>query len=203
MKTLVFSIYKLKGSGMAQGIILAAGLSSRAQTNKMLLMFNGKTMIQETIDGMKPFVSHIFVVTGHYNQEIMDLLNEQQNLTCVENKSYMHGMFSSVLVGARLTSEDFFIMPGDCPFVSPKTYEKLLDGKKDIRIPSYQGQKGHPIFISRNLKEQLLREPIDSNLRDFRNRFEYSVIDTDDPHILIDIDTPSDYLEIKRKFGKE
>jgi len=188
---------------MAQGIILAAGLSSRAQTNKMLLMFNGKTMIQETIDGMKPFVSHIFVVTGHYNQEIVDLLNDQQNLTCVENKSYMHGMFSSILVGAKLTSEDFFIIPGDCPFVAPTTYEKLLRGKADIRIPSYQGRKGHPMFISKNLKDALIKESIDSNLRDFRNKYPYQVIDTDDPHILIDIDTPSDYLEIKRKFGKD
>ena len=61
---------------MADGIILAAGYSSRAKTNKMLLIFKNKSLISHAIDGMMPFVSHVFVITGHYHQEIEEALNE-------------------------------------------------------------------------------------------------------------------------------
>lgn len=66
---------------MADGIILAAGYSSRAKTNKMLLLFENESLIIHSINGMMPFVSHIFVITGHYHQEIKDALKDLKNVT--------------------------------------------------------------------------------------------------------------------------
>lgn len=188
---------------MADGIILAAGYSSRAKTNKMLLMFKNKSLIFHSIDGMMPFVSHIFVITGHYHKEIMDALKGLKNVTCIENKNYNQGMFSSIQTGASCVSKDFFILPGDCPFVEALTYVKLLEGNKEMRVPSYQGKKGHPLFIQKHLIKQLIDEPDSSNLRNFRDRYELEIIETNDPNILKDIDTIEDYLKLEKPIRKE
>jgi molybdenum cofactor cytidylyltransferase len=181
---------------MTQGVILAAGYASRAKTNKMLLPIENQSMIERAIEGMKPFVSMIFVVTGHYHDAISSHLKDNPLVKCIENPSYENGMFSSVLMGVNETSEDFFILPGDCPFVSQKTYQKLLAGTKTMRVPNFQHKNGHPIWISKELKNDLLQEPITSNLKLFRNRYDFEMIDVKDPNVLIDIDTQKEYNTI-------
>jgi len=188
---------------MAEGIILAAGYSSRAKTNKMLLMYKNKSLICHAIDGMMPFVSHIFVVTGHYKAEIEEAMKDLPNVTCIENKEYHHGMFSSIQTGVRSVSNDFFVLPGDCPFIHESTYLLLLEGNKEMRVPSYMGRKGHPLYVAKHLIEPILAEPLTSNLKDFRNRHELQVIDTEDPNILTDIDTIEDYIKLEKPTRKD
>jgi molybdenum cofactor cytidylyltransferase len=188
---------------MADGIILAAGYSSRAKTNKMLLMFKNKSLISHSINGMMPFVSHIFVITGHYHKEINDALKNLANVTCIKNTHYKQGMFSSIKTGVSCVSDDFFVLPGDCPFVEALTYEKLLKGKKEMRVPSYKGKKGHPLFIQKHLINELLETSDTSNLREFRNSHDLEIIETNDSNILRDIDTYEDYLKLEKSIGKE
>jgi molybdenum cofactor cytidylyltransferase len=187
---------------MAQGIILAAGYASRAKSNKMLFMVNGKTLIEHAINGMKPFVSHVFVVTGYYDQEIQELLSHINDVTCVYNTEYELGMFSSIQSGVFVVDEDFFVLPGDCPFVEETTYQKLLSGFKKIRVPSYHQQRGHPIWIDYSLKDVILKEPSSSNLKIIRNRYDFETIDVEDSHVLNDIDTLIDFEQIKKQEGR-
>jgi len=188
---------------MADGIILAAGYSSRAKTNKMLLIFKNKSLISHAIDGMMPFVSHVFVITGHYHQEIEEALKGMKNVYCIENRNYHQGMFSSIQTGADVVSGDFFVLPGDCPFVHPSTYEMLLNGTKEMRVPSFLGRKGHPLFIQKHLIQPLIDEPNISNLKVFRNRYELEIIETTDPNVLTDIDTIEDYIKLTKPTRKE
>ncbi|MBE0701220.1 MAG: nucleotidyltransferase family protein [Acholeplasmataceae bacterium] len=181
---------------MAQGIILAAGYASRAASNKMLFELDGKTILEHAIDGMRPFVSHIFVVTGHYEPSISAKLKGLPNITTVHNASYHLGMFSSVQKGVFMVSESFFILPGDCPFVSKKTYLRLLSGSKPIRVPSHQHQRGHPLWIDIDFKDALLAEHSTSNLKVFRNKHDFETIEMNDPNILLDIDTCEDFIKI-------
>jgi len=188
---------------MAEGIILAAGYSSRAKTNKMLLLYKNKSLICHAIDGMMPFVSHIFVVTGHYHEEIEKAIKHLDHVTCIENKAYHQGMFSSIQSGVFSVNDDFFVLPGDCPFVHSSTYEYLLNGEKEMRVPSYLGRKGHPLFIEKHLIKFILDEPISSNLKDFRNRHDLQIIETQDPNILTDIDTIEDYMKLEKPSRKD
>jgi len=188
---------------MAQGIILAAGHSSRAQTNKMLLAYKGKSLLCHAIEGMLPFVSHVYVVTGKHHEAIEKLIHLMPNVTVVYNSRYEEGMFSSVLAGVSNISDDFFILPGDCPLVGPETYKKLLGGKKPLRVPAYLGTTGHPLFLKAELKSELLAEPRSSNLKVFRDRHDYEIIKTSDAQILTDIDTIEDYNAFIDQLGKE
>lgn len=181
---------------MAEGIILAAGMSTRAHANKLLFEIHGISLIEHAIKQMKPFVSHIYVITGHYQEELNEKLMDQENVSCMHNADYERGMFSSIQTGVFATREDFFILPGDCPMVSHHTFKALLDGIELIRVPSYHHKRGHPIFFTHALKEALLEEPASSNLKLFRNRYPFETIEVDDPHILDDIDTLSDFNQL-------
>ena len=186
---------------MTEGIILAGGFSSRANTNKMLLTIDNKPLILHTIESMKPFVSKIIVVTGRYDQEIRNILKNEKITICF-NKDYEKGMFSSVLTGVEQVTDDFFIIPGDIPFVKKETYQALLNGVKDVRYPNYKGKDGHPIFFKKEMKEKLLAQNVDSNLKEFRDKQDKEVIDVDDPNINRDIDTIEEYktlLEERKK----
>lgn len=181
---------------MAQGIILAGGFSSRTHNNKMRLEINGKPLITYTIEAIKPFVNKVIIVTGHYDQDIRNIVKEDEKISIVYNKDYPTGMFSSVLCGVKEVTEDFFIVPGDIPFINASTYSALLKGTKPVRYPSYQGKEGHPLFISIRLKESLLSESPQSNLKIWRDRQDKEAIEVNDKYILKDIDTIEEFEKI-------
>ena len=181
---------------MVDGIILAGGFSSRCGSNKMVFDFNGKPMIWHTINSMRPFVNRIIVVTGRYDQETRDILKDEKDIEFAFNENFESGMFSSVKKGVEKVNNDFFIIPGDCPFVASTTFEAILKGTGMVRYPVCNGREGHPIFIKHELKEALLNEGKDSNLRIFRDKQDVEKVSVDDPCIVNDIDTYEDYLKI-------
>lgn len=181
---------------MIDAVILAGGCSVRFKSNKLLFPINDKPLIIHTIESLKDFVSHIYVVTGHYHDEITEVIKNIDKVSIIYNPNYMNGMFSSVQVGIKATNNDILLIPGDCPFVNEKTIQQLIDGKGLIRCPAYKGKNGHPLFIKKELKEEILKLSSDSNLKTYRDQIGYEIIDCDDPHIFIDIDTIKDYQNL-------
>ena len=182
---------------MIEAIVLAGGKSSRMQTNKMLLTVDGTPVILHTISYLRPFVSKVIVVTGKYHKEISELLNREEKVQIVENKDYELGMFSSVKAGVRETTTDFLLTPGDCPFVSEETIEKILKGSGKIRVVRYHGEDGHPIYISKEYKEEILNFPLDSNLKVFRDSKNYEIIDVEDRNILVNLNNVLDLEKVR------
>ena len=181
---------------MIYGIILAGGKSTRMGTNKILFEYEGKPLILYAIETMKRYVDRIVVVTGRYNEEIREAL-KGVDVEIAFNPDYEKGMFSSVLTGIKRVEGDFFILPGDCPFVNGCTYDALLSGCGDIRVPSYEGNEGHPIFISYKYKNELLSYPLDSNLKVFRDDKKYEIINVEDQNIVINLNTILDVINFK------
>ena len=70
---------------MVTGIILAGGHSSRAKTNKLLLLVDSKPLISHTIDSLKSHVDKLVVVTGRYDKELRPYLND---VIVAYNKDY-------------------------------------------------------------------------------------------------------------------
>lgn len=181
---------------MAECIILAGGKSTRMKTNKMLLDFKGHPILWHTIKSVEPFVNKVIVVTGRYDKEIREALKDEK-VSFVYNKDYEKGMFSSVLTGVKETRDDFFVLPGDCPFIKGETFEKILNGKSDIRVPRYQNEDGHPLYISKKYKQELLSSPLDFNLKMFRDSKNYEIINVGDQNIVVNLNEYLDYLNIK------
>ncbi|MCK5387996.1 MAG: nucleotidyltransferase family protein, partial [Candidatus Izimaplasma sp.] len=179
---------------MIDGIILAGGYSSRIKKNKMVLLYNELPIICNVIESMKDFCNKIVIVTGHYHDEIVQVVSKYEQVIVIRNINYDLGMFSSVITGVKEINNDFFLTPGDYPLIQKETFRSLLNASGEIRVPIFNNRKGHPILIKKELIDPLLNEPVDSNLKVFRDRYTVNYIETTDEGVLIDVDTMEDYL---------
>ena len=178
-----------------EGIVLAAGFSSRMGKFKMEMLLDGKTLIERSVESLDKVCSRIIVVAGYKSERIEEILKSYENVEVVLNKEFEKGMFSSVKIGiSQIKTEKFFLLPGDIPFVKEEIFRKLLSPKDDIIIPVFQGRKGHPVLIDSSLINEILDEPEDSNLKLFIDKKGFTSVEVQDESILIDIDTEEDYL---------
>ena len=187
----------MNGTG-PDAVILAAGMSRRAQTCKMEFEIGGRPMLSHVVDMFSGICTNIIVVYGHYKKKVLDILPQRETVIPVENIRYKEGMFSSVRKGVEFTERDFFICPGDLPGIAPETVEALASAPGNIRIPVYMGRKGHPVFFSKGMKEGILSMNRKATLRDFIESQEYALIDVNDRCILEDIDSAEDYKKFIR-----
>ena len=176
---------------MFDGIVLAGGYSSRFKQNKMCVKYHGKALILYAIECMHKFCENIIVVTGFYHQEICECLKDLDYVKIIYNENFSEGMFSSVKAGVNHVEHDFFIIPGDYPFIKDDVYQKLIENEGKIRVPSFNKRLGHPLFMIKDLKVDLIKTKV-SNLKDFRNMYEYKIVEVDSDSILRDIDTVED-----------
>lgn len=188
-------------SHLNYGIVLAGGYSSRAGCNKMKLQLNDDFLINHTIKQMKHAVDQVIVVTGHYHDDIVSIVNPSDQVKVIYNKNYDDGMFSSIKAGLRNVQGDVFIVPGDCPLICKDVYTLLLDNVGEIRVPTYQGRKGHPLFLEAHLIKKLLAFDKESNLKVFRDQHDVHYYETTCQGVLKDIDTLKTYQKIAERIG--
>lgn len=180
-----------------EGVILAAGESSRMMGNsKMTMDLNGRTVIERSIDSLSPFCSRIIVVTGFHVEAVLVSAGHCREVVFVHNPDCEKGMFSSLKMGLGHTEgERVLILPGDCPFITHEVCEKMLAVKGDIALPAYQGKCGHPVLLNRRAIEDLLADDRCQSLRGYISTNKAEIIAVDRPEILWDIDTPEDYAK--------
>jgi molybdenum cofactor cytidylyltransferase len=177
-----------------EGIILAAGLSSRAAGYKMTLAFNNKTVIENAIDNMLDFCNRVIIVGGYKIENLQPIAQKYSKVELVLNEDYMQGMYSSVKKGMSCIREDrFFFTPGDYPLISPEVYRELLVHKAPVVIPTFAGRKGHPILFNSSVAYDVLHCASYKTLRDaIRNK--YTVLtEVNCRGIMMDLDTIEDY----------
>jgi len=186
-----------------EGVILAAGLSSRMGSNKLLLNVLEMPMIERVILNMLPFCERLIVVLGHDGHKLEPLLKKYNTVKLVYNSGYQSGMFSSVIVGCEhLEGDRFFLTPADMPLITKDTYKSLLAVNDSVVIPSYQGKAGHPILLNVEVVKGLVtsaEQPITEaqNLREYLKGFHKTYVSVPDEGILTDIDTRTEYDQLK------
>jgi molybdenum cofactor cytidylyltransferase len=184
----------------AEGVILAAGLSTRSGRYKMALPLGNKTVIQHSVENMYGAVERIWVVTGWQADQVRALLAPYDKVHFVLNENYRQGMFSSVKVGlAQAHAPLVFLQPGDCAFISPQVYGWMLVVDADIVIPTLAGKKGHPVLFRDTVIPEILALPDDAILRDYIQAKGFTTIEVEDNGILLDLDTPEDYETLRAR----
>lgn len=179
---------------MVEGLIIAAGLSSRMGRNKLLLDLAGQTVIRRTVMSVSRFCDNTIIVTGHSAELIRSALTDIPRLDFVHNPLYVAGMFSSVRAGlSHISADKCVFMPGDYPLVGHAVIERLLSEEGDIIVPRHEGKTGHPVVFSRKAIDILNRETGFTTLRDFVETLGPGYLDVDCRGILMDIDTEDDY----------
>lgn len=190
-------------------IILAAGESRRMGFPKMLLPFEGTTMLETVIRNVsKSAVEKVLVVLGADRDEIEKLDIKVPVAYCF-NENFREGMLSSVICGFRNLPEDFkavLVFQGDQPLITPGVINKVIDeyrlSGKGIVIPVYERKRGHPVLIDRKYKNEIEKLDTREGLRSLAYHFSGDVkeVVTDDESILKDFDTYEEYeKEINQK----
>jgi molybdenum cofactor cytidylyltransferase len=183
---------------MLEVVILAAGYSSRLGKNKMELLIDDKPILALVIEAFYPLCDKIHVVGGHYYDEISQITKKYPKVNLIKNDNYSLGMFSSVLAGIKEVSNDCFITPGDYPLITSELVEIIGNITGAFVVPTYKGNRGHPVKLSKEVVEDLKNEPIHSNLKVFRDRYEIVHVEVDEQGILLDVDTMESYERVKR-----
>ena len=174
------------------GIVLAAGASRRMGTSKALLDFHGET-----------FVARLRRILGQYCREVIVVGPPDQTFDAdVVNPDPERGMLSSLQCGLARVSPDADAVLWtlvDLPAVQPETIGRIADARDGdrVRIARYQGKRGHPVWASRALIPEIAGAT--GTPKDVILRYEQDIVyvDVDDPGVVLDADTPEDYLRLK------
>ena len=193
---------------MISGIILAAGSSQRMGSPKSILKIREKTFLQHIVEVLRSArIINIVIVLGAEAEEI------QKSLTwfdgkIVVNEEWQKGQLTSIITGlnnldmAMTDPEEIngaMICPIDHPLLSQALIVNLLYGywtsKKKIIIPTFNGQRGHPVVFDKDLFDELRSAPPDVGARAvvYKNTDDVYEVPVKEDGILINIDTHEDY----------
>lgn len=130
-------------------IITAAGKNSRMRkdqisrgielTNKLILPFRDKTVIETTIDNALSLnIDECIVVLGHYAGEIKDVIfeNYKNDVKFIENNPVDVGLSTSLYNGLKNIDSDFALcITADQPTVLPETFEEMIRQSQNSQDP--------------------------------------------------------------------
>ncbi|MCR6109590.1 nucleotidyltransferase family protein [Bacillus sp. A301a_S52] len=198
-------------------IILAAGLSTRMGTAKQLLPLQGVPMLEHVAhQRLKEPFEKVVIILGHEEAAIRAAITiETPRLEWLTHEGYEEGQTSSLIKGFHAIPEDVdsvMIFLADQPFIKSETIKTLkaegeikgkeLTGPFTIR-PYYHGIPGHPVYWGH------IHSPDMPNFSAYKGEkkgglrmmqhVEQFCIQVNDPSVAIDIDTPKDYKEAKRR----
>lgn len=191
------------------GIILAAGLSSRMKSFKPLLKLKGKTIIENSIDSMfNAGINKIVVVLGYRAEEVATFLSDKYDssrLLFIYNFKFAEtDMLTSVKLGilALDKCDAFYLLPGDMPAIRTETFlavkETMCKTHAMVSFPTINGYRKHPPLISWECIDHILNFNTCGGLRELWKLFEDKIVtvSVDDFGCMIDADTQEDYNKL-------
>lgn len=193
---------------MISAILLAAGQSKRMGQPKQVLPFGSSTILEQTIDNLlHSKIDELIVVLGYRAQELMEKLASTPVKIAI-NPAYEQGMSTSIVTGLSLVDDKaqaVMLALGDQPFISSRVIDKLIDEffshNKGIALPTYRGNRGHPVIFAIKYKGELLSLKGDIGGREIIKKHPDDVVEVavDFESINVDIDTLTDYYHLSNK----
>ncbi len=194
---------------MIAGLILAAGESSRMGTDKATLTYRGRTFLELILHTLgEGGIERIVVVLGHHAQEIQRQ-TKIEAAHAVVNPDYRSGQTSSLQAGLRSLRADnpdaVLLCLVDHPAVRAETVRSIVATFRrcgaPVVIPTYQGRRGHPVLIGRQVFDELLQlapdAGADSVVRRYRPATQF--VEVEDEGVAIDVDDPESYRRLTRR----
>ncbi|HWR33008.1 MAG TPA: molybdenum cofactor guanylyltransferase [Chitinophagaceae bacterium] len=126
----------MSGSYQPTAIILAGGKSSRMKTDKGLVFFNGKMLVQHVIESLKKITGSIIIISGNPAYK-------QFGYPCIEDELKDRGPLGGIYTGLvhSISKKNLFV-GCDMPFLSERLLKKLINkcGEEDVLLAGYAGQ---------------------------------------------------------------
>lgn len=184
---------------------MAAGSSGRLGQPKQNLIYNGKTLLQRSIDealatGCRP----VIVVLGA-NKEAIEPTIARMEVDVVYNDNWQQGMSSSIREGithlqkthAQISS--VILMLCDQPFVTAELLNQLIDVNppKGITACAYSSAVGPPVFFDSHYFSELLLLKGNEGAKQLMLKHEVHINTVPFLSGSIDIDTMDDFEKLK------
>jgi len=197
----------MKNTGI---ILLAAGNSTRMGSAKQLLLYQNKTLLERTIDtALEVFDTNqiILVLGAHYDDIAFSIRNK--DIPTIVNKEWDSGMASSITSGLITLSarypemEKCFISVCDQPYLTSQVFLEMFQlyktSGRGIVTAKYADTLGVPALFSKNYFEELMTITGEQGAKKIiqQHREDAETFGFEDG--AIDIDTPSDYDNLKNK----
>jgi len=183
-------------------VVLAAGRSRRMGAEKVLLPFGDSTVLGTVLSALASAgvegASTAVVLRPDFAGAAA--IVSAAGAIAALNAEAGAEMMSSIRVGLGALSETldaFFVWPADHPAVSVETV-RLLASRADVRtalIPCWDGRRGHPVLLGRELREDALACPDKGGLRELWRKRADAVVEVpvEDPGVVANADTPEEY----------
>jgi molybdenum cofactor cytidylyltransferase len=187
-------------------LLLAAGASTRMGHPKMLLSYQGKTLLQHIVDEAAILSHPVFVVTGAYHEAIQENLSPR-NIRLLHNEHWQEGMGSSVCTGVKGIVQSgpepgaIIIVVCDQPFITAGLLEQLAVTKttsgKGMVACAYDDTIGSPVLFDKKYFPALQQLNGQQGAKKLLQQFPEDVAIVPFPQGSFDIDTPEDYERLK------
>jgi molybdenum cofactor cytidylyltransferase len=189
------------------GVLLAAGRSTRMGRPKQLLAWppnapDAQPLVAAAFDAILPACDAMVVVVGHEADAVIGALGDREfGTVAVEPGAEMIESVKAGLSIARAISPKARIIlhPADHPHLRPDTLRALTRTAARHRgcavMPTFGNQGGHPVIVAAELVIPIVCCEGEGGLRQFwlDNAAKCVRLPVDDPGVVFDIDTPSDY----------
>ena len=182
-------------------VILAAGCSSRARRNKLMIDIDGEPMFMKSVRAaIKSKASPVYVVTGYHAEELEEYLKDL-DINILRNNDYLSGVKTSIRLGLRSVPsfcDGAILLPADMPYVTTSYLDKMIKSftkgqHKQLCISYFEGKKYNPILWGKDLYAKADLVPENSHLRSiFMEHQDYTKLIDADANACVDINFPYD-----------
>ncbi len=188
-------------------VLLAAGESRRmGRANKLTLPINGVPLLRHAVQVLlQARLQEVVVVLGHAAPAMASLLDSLP-VTLVHNPAYRDGQMSSVHAGLAALGpprDGVMICLTDQPLITPADIDRLVDAfarrtRGSILVPTHAGARGNPIILADAHRREILEGGRNLGCRRLieRNPALVETFEMPDDHVVVDLDTPEDYVQI-------
>lgn len=183
------------------GVLLAAGESGRfGDRNKLVAPLDGEPLVRRAARTLaESTVSPVAAVVSPDDPRVRDALQDIDVQT-VTNPAAGAGQATSVRRGvewARERADAVVFALGDMPRVDAATVDRLVaayrEGRGSALAAGHDGQRGNPVLFDARHFDALADVDGDTGGRPvFRRANDAAVVETGDPGVLLDVDTPAD-----------
>ena len=191
-----------------EAILLAAGTGSRFGGGKLLAPWGDGLLIEAALTtALAAPVRSVTVVTGADSEKVAavlwaraERLGATDRLRIVEAKDYAEGMGASLRTAAAALPVDtqaVFVLLGDMPRIPASIFQPLIEAVEagaPAAAAAFQGKRGHPALIGRDLIPGLLTLTGDAGARAVLKGLGDRLIQVEalDDGVLFDVDVRGD-----------
>lgn len=188
---------------MIAAVVLAAGLARRMGRPKLLLPLGGRPLLRHAVEGVRPHVDDVVVVTGPDSPAVA-LALAGLDVRFAVNPRPEAGQGASIAAGVsalRPATRAVLIVLGDQPRVPREVVPALIEAwrrtGRPVVTPVYRGVAAPPVLFAAEVFGELRALTGDAGARSVvearPERVERVAVDAPAP---ADVDTPEDYARL-------